>query len=381
MKKHLPLICLMAVLAPLGALQPLGAQESVAVTALQDLPDLLRENSLSWRSIDTQASLIQGEIEKNRWTFRPDLTLGLSPVYGFASTQTVDTTIPAITESSIHSFGLALGSQWLLPTDGTLGITLEDTLAFSRSEGTTTVAQSPSLGLTYRQPLWVNGKLLAPGLYTASRSLALNLPARKGNLAVLKGRNALIRSAVALYAAADQARLQAELKKQERDLRRKELEVLAQRRSQGLLSGNDYWSGQMEISQTEDLLLELTFQAEEAAAALAAALGMENPPKLSQGILKLNDPSPGRSYFPCWKRSTPTWRSRGCPRKNRSSPKPCPGKPTAEASPWDSALPPRFPPQPPRPPRWEIRSPNSLTKEPGSTPPSPWPSAHPCRVR
>ena len=262
----------------LGIIVPLGSQESSNIISVQDIPGLLRGENLKWHSLDREKQLREYQIRRNKWTFRPDLTLSLSPAYGVAST--INTTS--------HSVGFSLGSKWLLPSDGTLSVTLSDITTFSNSSGASSVSQNPSIQFSYTQPFWVNGKLLAPKLYRYSRAVSLDLPAQKSSFKTLSERNTLIRSTVSLFATADQNHVKLTLKTKERDLREQDLYILDQKRHQGLVSGNAYWKSQLEYSNTEDLLLEIRFESQASTDALAAALGIEGDVNLSNEVPRLH---------------------------------------------------------------------------------------------
>ena len=277
MKNVLLLILMIVLLLPLGAEETSPGGEKLL--SLGELPSLLRENSAAWQHLETRRSMAATTRTRNAWDFRPGLTIGLTPLYGWIS--------PGEGLDQVHSAGVSLGSSWLLPSDGVLGLSAGDTVVFGESSGSPVVTQTPTLSLSYRQPLWVNGKIAAPELYQASRQLSLVIPEERASLAERQGRNSLIQEAVALYAGAEQSRIRYELKKKEVELLRKELGFLEQRRTQGQLSGSDFWSRQITTSQAEDLLLELEYQARETRETLSTSLGLKDLPDFSPELPRL----------------------------------------------------------------------------------------------
>jgi len=280
MKKAVCSVLLLILLLPLGAEEPFPAGGSLL--SLRDLPGLLEENSPAWRNLETRTAMAATARARSAWDFRPGLTVGLTPLYGWIT--------PVAGQDQVHTAGVSLGSSWLLPSDGVLGLSASDTVVFGETAGNTVVTQNPTFTLSYRQPLWVNGRLLAPELYRASRQLSLDLPEKRSSLAERQGRNLLIQEGAALFSGAEQSRIRYELKKKEVELLRKELGFLEQRRAQGQLSGSDFWSRQITTSQAEDLLLELEYQVRESAEALTAALGLEELPGFSPDLPRLSGP-------------------------------------------------------------------------------------------
>jgi outer membrane protein TolC len=100
----------------------------------------------------------------------PALNLGGSPLVqaGFGTGQ-----------STALDFGLGLGLNLKLPGEGSLSAGLSHRLAAQLDASGAAWRQTPSLSLGWQQPLFVNGKLIDPGLTGAARALQVEVPARR----------------------------------------------------------------------------------------------------------------------------------------------------------------------------------------------------------
>ena len=243
--------------------------------SFEDLPNIMVENSSEWENLAIEREIAQIRIKKSKWQFFPDFYL--SPQYNWQ-------------EGIGSSYGIQVGGNWWLPTDGNFSIKASDQVELN--DWNKHVSKTgPRIQMTYSQPIGVNGRFIDPSIYRKTKIIGTLSEFIKSDIAFLKNQNELLFNAAKLFSQVDKITKLEILKKKELELKHVEFEFLSQKKEQGGISGNDFWNKQMEISQLEDLILEISFQREEAVKSLCNILGVENweinyiePPKDFPGV-------------------------------------------------------------------------------------------------
>ena len=226
------------------------------------IPELVANNSSEWASIDINTQKAASGVARSKWNFRPDFSI--LPKYSYYDD---------MQNEGIQSYGLTLGMDWLLPTDGILSATLSDEVGVKDKQGWP--KSSPQLSLNYSQPVGVNGHFLNPSLYKKNKQFSVVIPSEKKYWQALLDRNNFLFQVASSFVAFDSVYRQEVVKQLEIELKQREFDFATQLKEQGGVSGNDYWSKQMEVTQLEDLLLEISYQREEAEKGFLNLLGVD----------------------------------------------------------------------------------------------------------
>ena len=230
-----------------------------AEVSFDKIPELVIANSSEWASIDISTQKTESDVARSKWNFRPDFLV--APFYSWDE----------IEGKGIQSYGMALGLKWLLPTDGVLSTELTDVVGV-KDDGP---KSKPELSLTYSQPVGVNGHFLNPSLYKKNKQLTVVIPSEKKYWEALSYRNEFLFRVASSFVAYDSIFRQEAVKQLEMDLKQREFDFATQMKEQGGVSGNEYWTKQMEVAQLDDLLLEISYQREQAERAFLNLLGID----------------------------------------------------------------------------------------------------------
>ena len=223
------------------------------------IPELVISNSSEWASIDINTQKTESGAARNKWNFRPDFSV--LPFYSWDEVE----------DKGIHSYGMTLGVKWLLPTDGLLSAEMTDVVGV-KDDGP---KSKPELSVTYSQPVGVNGHFLNPSLYKKNKQYNVVIPLEKKYWEALSDRNTFLHQVASSFVSYDSIYRQEVVKQLEIELKRREFDFATQMKEQGGVSGNEYWTKQMEVTQLEDLLLEISYQREAAEKAFLNLLGMD----------------------------------------------------------------------------------------------------------
>ena len=226
----------------------------------EEIPHIMVDNSIEWENLTLAREISLINIEKSKWQLKPDFYF--TPLYKWC-------------DGLGGSVGLTMGGSWWLPSDGTLSVKATETIEFDDWKEPN-LKKGPRVSFTYSQPVGVNGRFIDPSLYKKTKIMGTRSEDIRSKLTFLQKQNALLLNAVKMYSQIDAITRGEVLKQRELKLKQIEFDFLQQKKEQGGISGNDFWSKQMEIAQLEDLLLEISFKREEATKSLCNILGVKN---------------------------------------------------------------------------------------------------------
>lgn len=216
---------------------------------LSELFDTASQNNTSWIDLGNSREKVELNSDLYRQDFLPDFTFGTSPLY----------TLGSLNDSIYHNFALTAGMSWLLPSDGTLGVNINDSFRFTESSGNWYITQSPSLSLSYSQPIWFYGKFMDFSLYSKSKRLSLEIPISNDEREYLEKSNSVVKNTISSAISLNATYRSLQLLIIEFNLAKKDLEVMELSREQGAVSGTDFWEKQIETREIENRLWDAQF--------------------------------------------------------------------------------------------------------------------------
>lgn len=183
----------------------------------------------------------------------PSLTLkgpgGSANVYSFG--------LDTVGGLSSQSFGLELGYSQSLPAGSSLGASVFTTTTAGSGDSGTSFTQSPGASISYRIPLFVNGKLIEPRL-TGSAYRGKELAYRRAEDQAVDGRNQAVLDALGIYVQVIDLRNTIDVLEEEIDLEREKLRELEITQQQGRTALADVWAAEINLQAKEDSLFEKT---------------------------------------------------------------------------------------------------------------------------
>lgn len=201
-----------------------------------------QESSNEWKLLNIKSKKTQLNIKINRLAFLPEWYIGdgSTPIYSGGESG----------ELEFHSIGFVTGMNWWTPIDGTLSVTVSDTISFVESDDEFNINQSPTLSVSYNQPTSVGG-------YKKSRYLQLLYPHFKEQLNSTVEQNRLVLEVVQKLNSIKSKTRELLLKQEELKLLGTELEMLDIQREKGSVTGIEYWDKQLDREKLNESIWEL----------------------------------------------------------------------------------------------------------------------------
>jgi outer membrane protein TolC len=298
-RRGLPLLFFAAALGVRGQEQPAGVEEQPVgvrevVRQVLDQDPRVRASAEATRlAYATYHQAVADALPQVR--FSSSYSLDLVPDWT-GETLVLEPPLPyyeqqqAINQGS-HSLNTRLSVSQLLPTSGTLSLSLENTMSVLTAESVSTnggpfeavdpqYSQAPTLNLSLNQPLFLNGKLLDMELFPA-----VLRKARTGYLKEEQGdrdtRNGAISQALELYFSVVNLRRSIANTERALEITEQKLGHAQDNYRLGLLAETDVWEIQVGLGEQKEGLLELRYSLQQAEASLAQSLGREDLAGLS----------------------------------------------------------------------------------------------------
>ncbi|MCV6607131.1 MAG: hypothetical protein OIF32_02870, partial [Campylobacterales bacterium] len=144
----------------------------------------ISNNSSSWELLDLEKKSSEIVVEINRLDFLPMFTMwdNKTPIYTFREQN----------KKKYHNVSLSTGLSWLTPTDGTVLLSLKDSLIISDSDDGYIFKQSPTMSFSYSQPTYLGRGFIDPSLYEKKGFLKLDYYKSKTEIEQIIKRNRLI---------------------------------------------------------------------------------------------------------------------------------------------------------------------------------------------
>ncbi len=266
-----------------------GAQAQIT---LGDIPALVLKNDTA-AAISAQTTLFalhtyQGTVARAL----PQVDLSTSYSLGYTPSVVTQVTVPTFpyfedfsyTDYGAHSLDTKLTVSQLLPTAGSLFLTLEDTMSVNTagsqvlggitSSPDTTFAQAPRVSLGITQPLFLNGKLIDFGLFPATLRKAQLGYLEQGS-ADLAQRNATLGQAAQLYLSIVQLRRNVAQTRASIAVTSGNVDTLQKNYDLGLAAEADLLDAKIGLSRQEQGLLELSSTLVKTERLLAHSMGVD----------------------------------------------------------------------------------------------------------
>lgn len=280
-----------AAIALAAGTAPCGA----AALALADLPDLVLASDAA---AVTAAQSVRAAYHAYRGTLADALPqVNLSTGYSLYYTPEITTGTPpaAVTSEDYarHSATAKVSASQLLPTAGSLLVSLEDSLGVSSVASSSLpgdppepdFAQTPKATVSLSQPVFLNGKLIDLALLPAMKRKA-EIGWEKEQAADRASANRAVSQAVQLYLSAIQLRRAVAHLERSVDLAGRRLDVLAENVRLGTATETDLLDARIAGGRQRQTLLDLRASLSRTERLLAAAIGREGLEgvELSDGV-------------------------------------------------------------------------------------------------
>jgi outer membrane protein TolC len=263
-----------AVVIAAGVL-PIGA----APLSIADLPDLVLASDAG---AVTAAQSVQAAYHAYRGTLadalpQVDLSTGYSLFFTPETTITEPVDI-SVTDYARHGATAKVSASQLLPTAGTLLVSLEDALAVM-TVGSPSIdpdaSQTPKATVSLSQPVFLNGRLIDLGLFSAVKRKA-EIGWEKEQAAGRAAANRAISQAVQLYLSVVETRQAAAQMGRTVDLAERRIASLADSVRLGTATETDLLDARIAAGRQRQTLLDLRSSLSRTERLLAAAIGRES---------------------------------------------------------------------------------------------------------
>jgi len=186
---------------------------------------------------------------------------------------------------TLHSVTLGFSVEQLVPTYGTLSAGISDTMTVRKGIADLTYdaagpietdplfSQSPSFSLSYRQPMFFNGKIIDMALYRAvfrKGEIDYRRAAEQSRLT----KNRAVYDAVSLLFDLVGLQNEKDMIEQAIELKKRGVENLQRNLEQGLVAENKVWEMRVELGKERENLLRNLYAVRDKQGRLALALGI-----------------------------------------------------------------------------------------------------------